>query len=51
MNSTGFLARNFKDIHDLAEMFPQTRRDFIKRLGGGIVIFVVLADLDRKSVV
>lgn len=45
MNSTGFLARNFKDIHDLAEMFPQTRRDFIKRLGGGIVIFVVLADL------
>ena len=44
MNSNELLAFNFKDITDLSELFPQNRRDFLKRLGGGIVILVALGD-------
>ena len=44
-NANDYLALNFTDIHDVSELFPpQSRRDFIKRLGGGIVIVVALND-------
>jgi nicotinate dehydrogenase subunit B len=44
METNDFLALNFTDIKDYADLFPQTRREFIKRLGGGIFIFVALSD-------
>ncbi len=44
MKTNDYLALNFKDIKDVSDLFPQTRRDFVKRLGGGIIIFVALAD-------
>jgi isoquinoline 1-oxidoreductase len=42
MRTEDYLALDFKDNMDL---FPQSRREFLKRLGGGIFIFVTLADL------
>ena len=44
MKTNDYLELNFKDIKDISDFFPQTRRDFIKRLGGGIIIFVALGD-------
>ena len=44
MKTDDYLALNFSDIKDYADLFPQTRRDFIKRLGGGIFIFVALSE-------
>src|SRR5262245_17205194 len=44
LNANDFLAYNFKDIKDYSDFFPQNRRDFLKSFGGGIVIFVALAD-------
>lgn len=38
------LALNFTDITDYSQLFPQNRRDFLKRLGGGIIILVALGD-------
>ena len=42
MRTEDYLALDFKDCMDL---FPQSRRDFLKRLGGGIFIFVALGEL------
>jgi len=42
MRTEDYLALDFKDRMRLS---PQNRRDFIKRLGGGIFIFVTLWDL------
>jgi hypothetical protein len=42
MNANDYLALNFKDITELLPI--DTRRDFLKRLGGGIIIFVALGD-------
>jgi isoquinoline 1-oxidoreductase len=42
MNANDYLALNFKDITELLPI--DTRRDFLKRLGGGIVIFMALGD-------
>ena len=42
MRTEDYLALDFKDSMDL---FPQSRREFIKRLGGGIFIFVALGEL------
>ena len=39
MNANDYLALNFKDIMDFSDLHPQSRREFLKRLGGGIVIF------------
>ena len=39
MTTEDYLALDFKDSMDL---FPQNRREFLKRLGGGIFIFVTL---------
>ena len=41
MRTEDYLALDFKDNTDL---FPQSRREFLKRLGGGIFIFVALGD-------
>jgi len=42
MRTEDYLALDFKDSMGL---FPQSRREFIKSLGGGIFIFVTLGDL------
>ena len=44
LDPNDFLALNFKDIKDYADLFPQSRREFLKRFGGGIFIFVALTD-------
>ena len=44
MNPDDFLALNFKDIKDYADLFPQSRRQFLKRFSGGIIIFIALND-------
>src|ERR1039457_7215748 len=45
MNTNDFLAANFRDIHSYDDLFASNRRDFLKRVGGGIVIFVALNDV------
>ncbi|HTY87254.1 MAG TPA: molybdopterin cofactor-binding domain-containing protein [Candidatus Acidoferrum sp.] len=45
MNTNDFLAANFRDIHSYEDFFASNRRDFLKRVGGGIVIFVALNDV------
>jgi nicotinate dehydrogenase subunit B len=45
MNTNDFLTANFRDIHSYEDLFSSNRRDFLKRVGGGIVIFVALNDL------
>ena len=44
MNTNDYLALNFKDIKNFADLYPQTRRDFLKRLGGGIIICVAMGE-------
>ena len=44
MNTNDYLALNFKDIKDYSDLYPQSRRDFLKRLGGGIIIFVAMSE-------
>ena len=44
MNTNDFLAANFRDIHSYEDLFASNRRDFLKRVGGGIVIFVALQE-------
>src|ERR1017187_10482049 len=44
MNTNDFLAANFRDIHSYEDLFASSRRDFLKRVGGGIVIFVALQE-------
>jgi nicotinate dehydrogenase subunit B len=42
MRTEDYLALDFQDS---MELFPQSRREFLKRLGGGIFIFVALGEL------
>ena len=42
MNTNDFLAANFRDIHSYEDFFKSDRRDFLKRVGGGIVIFMAI---------
>ncbi len=45
LNANDFLALNFKDIRELSDLFPPpNRREFLRQLGGGIVIYVAFAD-------
>jgi len=44
MNSQDYLALDFQDIKTLP-VFSVNRRDFLTRLGGGIIIFISLGDL------
>ena len=45
MKTNDFLEANFRDIHSYEDFFSSNRRNFLKRVGGGIVIFVALNDL------
>jgi isoquinoline 1-oxidoreductase len=45
MNTNYYLALNFKDIKDYSDLYPQSRRDFLKRLGGGIIVCVVMSGM------
>ena len=45
MNTKDYLALDFTDIHGIEDFYSSNRRDFLKRVGGGIVIFVALNDL------
>jgi nicotinate dehydrogenase subunit B len=45
MNTNDYLAANFRDIHGFEDFYTQSRREFFKRAGGGILIFVALNDL------
>jgi CO/xanthine dehydrogenase Mo-binding subunit len=45
MNTNDYLQANFRDLHSLDDFFTSNRRDFLKRVGGGIVIFVALNDI------
>jgi isoquinoline 1-oxidoreductase len=45
MNTNDFLEANFRDIHSYEDFFSSNRRDFLKRVGGGIVIFAALNDV------
>src|SRR3974390_408740 len=45
MNTNDYLAQNFKDIKDYSDLYPQSRRDFLKRLGGGIIVCVVMSGM------
>src|ERR1035437_10565870 len=42
MTTEDYLALDFKDSMDL---YPQSRREFFKRLGGGIFIFITLGEM------
>jgi len=42
MNTHDFLAANFRDIHSYEDFFTSSRRDFLKRVGGGIFIFMAI---------
>ena len=44
MNANDYLALNFKDIKDWSDLYPQSRREFLKRLGGGILICVAMGE-------
>ena len=45
MNPIDFLAPDFPVSPDLAAPASPSRRDFLKRIGGGIVVFVTFGDL------
>jgi nicotinate dehydrogenase subunit B len=45
MNTNDFLAANFRDIHSFEDFYTQSRREFFKRTGGGILVFIALNDL------
>ncbi len=45
MNTNDYLAANFRDIHSYEDFFTQSRREFFKRTGGGILVFIALNDL------
>jgi isoquinoline 1-oxidoreductase len=44
MTTNDFLAANFRDIRKYEDFFSSNRRDFLKRVGGGIVIFMAIND-------
>ena len=44
MTTNDFLAANFRDIHSYEDFFKSDRRDFLKRVGGGIFIFMAVND-------
>jgi len=45
MNTNDYLAANFRDIHGFEDFYIQSRREFFKRTGGGILVFITLNDL------
>ncbi|MGB8369095.1 MAG: molybdopterin cofactor-binding domain-containing protein [Limisphaerales bacterium] len=45
MNTNDYLVANFRDIHGFEDFYTQSRREFFKRTGGGILVFITLNDL------
>jgi isoquinoline 1-oxidoreductase len=45
MNAHDYQQLDFHDVSDPARPFPSTRREFLQRVAGGIVVFVALGDL------
>ena len=45
MTTKDYLALDFTDIRGIEDFYSSNRRDFLKRAGGGIFIFVALNDL------
>jgi isoquinoline 1-oxidoreductase len=39
-----YLQHNFRDLGGIEDIFTSNRRDFLKRVGGGIMIFVAIQD-------
>ena len=44
MNANDYLIHNFRDLGGVEDIFTSNRRDFLKRVGGGIVIFMAIQD-------
>jgi isoquinoline 1-oxidoreductase len=44
MNANDYLIHNFRDLGSVEDIFASNRRDFLKRVGGGIVIFMAIQD-------
>ena len=44
MKTEDYLQHNFRDLGGIEDIFASNRRDFLKRVGGGIMIFVALHD-------
>jgi isoquinoline 1-oxidoreductase len=44
MNANDYLIHNFRDLGSVEDIFASNRRDFLKRVGGGIVIFMAISD-------
>ena len=45
MNPPNYVALDFSDPTDLSQLYPQSRREFLKQTTAGIFIFVALGDL------
>jgi isoquinoline 1-oxidoreductase len=45
MNTNDYRPLDFQDVVTPPTLFPQTRRDFLKRLGGGVIVFVTIGNL------
>jgi isoquinoline 1-oxidoreductase len=44
MKANDYLIHNFRDLGSVEDIFASNRRDFLKRVGGGIVIFMAISD-------
>ncbi len=44
MKTEDYLQHNFRDLGGIEDIFASNRRDFLKRVGGGIVIFMAIQD-------
>ena len=44
MKTEDYLQHNFRDLGGIEDIFAGNRRDFLKRVGGGIVIFMAIQD-------
>ena len=42
MKTDDYLIHNFRDLGGVEDIFASNRRDFLKRVGGGIMIFVAM---------
>jgi isoquinoline 1-oxidoreductase len=45
MSANDFLAQDLQNAADSAGLVPSTRREFLKRVAGGIIVFVAFGDL------
>ena len=44
MKTNDYLIHNFRDLGGVEDIFASNRRDFLKRVGGGIMIFMAISD-------